>query len=323
MAETIGPIMDAGAQPACAGCYEIGDTSELPYGFLPKLTSSLAWQPDDILARRDETMLQLTQSDLDEINDSLGGFKRPGFFTIRGLTPSEWDARENIIVHAGIASYFGNKRALQQNYYSNTADAILFFLASAKGFHSDNGDNVSLYCRQVAVTGGDLYLSSTWAIYNELAAHHSGDEELRTKKAPLFYFRHGKLIVDYQKRPLCGSKEEARDPRLKPITLKQEEALSVVDKLAYENAISVDQQAGDINFFNNLGLLRARSAFENDDDQQVRRHLTRLIFRDEVEGWDIPEGMREEWRKYYDHDPAVEVFREEPTPWAWSLTGHD
>ncbi|KAK3339712.1 hypothetical protein B0T25DRAFT_574607 [Lasiosphaeria hispida] len=393
MAETLGPTIDTGTLPALAGCYEIGDdTSELPYGFPSKLASSLAWQPDDILARRDETILQLTQSDLTEINDALAEFKSsgleiyqlspntfplpsvaarfasfktclhegPGFFTVRGLTPSKWDARENIIIHAGIASYFGNKRALQQNYYSNTADAILHvcdvrqdiasiredtFLAPGNqsigiGFHSDNGDNVSLYCRQVAATGGDLYLSSTWAIYNELAAHHRdvlrvlaapwlwqmsrlGDEELRTKNVPLFYFRRGKLIVDYQKRPLRGSREEPRDPRLKPITLKQEEALSVVDKLAYENAISVDQQAGDINFFNNLALLHARSAFVDDDDQQVRRHLTRLIFRDEVEGWDLPESMGEEWKKYYDHDLAVEIFGEEPTPWAWSLMGHD
>lgn len=40
-----------------------------------------------------------------------------------------------------------------------------------QGFHSDNGDNVSLYCRQVAASGGELYLSSSWTIYNALATH--------------------------------------------------------------------------------------------------------------------------------------------------------
>ena len=78
--------------------------------------------------------------------------------------------------------------------------------------------------------------------------------------------------------------EEPRDPRLKPISFQQEEALSVVDKLACEKAISVDQQVGDINFFNNLALLHARSPFVDGEDEQVRRHLTRLIFRDEAEG---------------------------------------
>lgn len=144
----------------------------------------------------------------------------------------------------------------------------------------------------------------------------SGEDDLKSTNAPLFNFHDGKLVVDYQKRPLRGTKEEPRDPRLKPITFQQEKALSVVDKLAFEKAISVDQQVGDINFFNNLALLHARSPFVDGEEKQVRRHLTRLIFRDEAEGWSIPEHMKADWARYYEHDSSAETFQEEPCWWA-------
>jgi len=146
---------------------------------------------------------------------------------------------------------------------------------------------------------------------------------LRSKNFPLFYFQDNKLIANYQKRPLRGTKEEPRDPRLKPLTVQQEEALNTVDYLAYSNAISVRQRPGDINFFNNLAILHARSAFIDDYDQKIRRHLTRLIFRDEERGWNVPDDMMEDWKEYYDHDSAVETFPEEPKAWAFSLKGHD
>ena len=146
---------------------------------------------------------------------------------------------------------------------------------------------------------------------------------MRSKNLPLLYFQGDKLIANYQKRPLRGTKEEPRDQRLKPLTVEQDEALKTVDHLAYSNAISVKQRPGDINFFNNLAILHARSAFVDDNTLKVRRHLTRLIFRDEERGWDIPNDMMEDWKKFYDHDSAVEIFPEEPKAWAFSLSGHD
>jgi len=366
--------------------------TDLPSGFPSRLISPLAWRPEEILKRRHETILEISEDDLVELNSALANFKGsgleiyqlspatfplpglaarfaklkiylhegPGSFTIRGLTPDKWDAKENVIIHTGIASHFGTKRALQQNHNKSNAEALLHvcdikqnigrvredvFLAPGNqsipmGFHSDNGDNVSLYCRQVAASGGELYLSSVWTIYNELAAYHKdelrtlaepwqwqlsrlGEENLRFKNMPLFYFLDGKLIANYQKRPLRGTKEEPRDPRLTPLTVQQEQALKTVDHLAYNNAIAVGQRPGDINFFNNLAILHARSAFFDDADQKVRRHLTRLIFRDEGKGWGIPDGMMEDWKMYYDHDPAIETFPEAPTIWAFSLFGHD
>ena len=62
-------------------------------------------------------------------------------------------------------------------------------------------------------------------------------------------------------------------PRLKPLTVQLEEALRVVDRLAFENGFSIEQQTGDLKFFNNIAVLHARSPFV-DDDVRHQRSLT-------------------------------------------------
>ncbi|KAM0188243.1 hypothetical protein ACHAPA_007677 [Fusarium lateritium] len=283
-----------------------------------------------------------------------------GFFTIRGLKPNSFSSNDNIIIHVGIASYIGDMRALQQNYSNTQAEALLHvcdvkqyndniqedvFLAPgnesvAVGFHSDNGDNVSLYCWSTAEEGGDLYLSSAWKVYNELALKspdvlrmfaqpwqwqdsRTGEEKLRSHMAPIIYLVNNKLVINYQKRPLRGSKQETRDHRLDPLSQEQEAALAMFDRVAAENAICLEQEPGDMHFFNNLALLHSRSAFRDGTDQMVQRHLTRLIFRNSKLGWEIPTDLLPNWSKYYDHAREIEQFPEEPHPWAFSLSGHD
>ena len=150
-----------------------------------------------------------------------------------------------------------------------------------------------------------------------------GDEQLRSHLAPLIYFVHGKLVVNYQKRPLRGSKQEPRDRRLAPLSREQEAALAIIDHVTAENAISLKQEPGDMHFFNNLALLHARSAFRDGPEKAVQRHLTRLIFRNSELGWEIPDLMLSDWAKYYDHQREIETFPEKPHPWAFSLSGHD
>ena len=156
-----------------------------------------------------------------------------------------------------------------------------------------------------------------------LANFASGDFEVRSKTQPLFYFYKGKLVVNFQRRPFVDPAHEPRDPRLPALTAAQQEALDLVDQVAMELAIAVDQQPGDINFFNNLAILHARGAFTDGNTPQKRRHSTRLIFRDDSRGWDIPPPMQADWDKYYNHDQASEIFQLHPRPWEFTMNGHD
>ncbi|RMJ20003.1 hypothetical protein CDV36_000364 [Fusarium kuroshium] len=365
-----------------------------PAGFHRNLVSPLAWGPDEAAAASGDVKVDLNPDEITEIQRALVSFRGKksgpdmhalspesfplptlgprlrelakelhqglGFFTLRGLEPKIFSSIDNMTIHVGIASYIGDKRAMQQNYYSSEGEALLHvcdvkqkieniqedvFLAPgnesiAVGFHSDNGDNVSLYCWQTSVEGGELYLCSAWKVYNELASRYprvlhiladiwlwqdskTGEKELRSHLAPLIHFVDGKLVVNYQKRPLRGTKQEPRDPRLTPLSREQEAALNIMDRVAAEFAISLDQRPGDMHFFNNLALLHARSAFRDGPEEAIQRHLTRIIFRNSELGWKIPDPMLPDWEKYYNHSRENEVFPEKPHPWAFSLCGHD
>jgi hypothetical protein len=63
------------------------------------------------------------------LSTRLAAFKKTlhqgvGFFTIRGLIPSKYSDLENILIHAAIVSYIGNRRALQQKYNQSAAEAL-------------------------------------------------------------------------------------------------------------------------------------------------------------------------------------------------------
>lgn len=94
-----------------------------------------------------------------------------------------------------------------------------------------------------------------------------------TKNRPLFYFHQNKLIVNYQKRPLKGRKIEPRDERLRALSLAQLSAIDLVGKLAYEHALAISQQPGDMHFFNNLALPYAQSAYTDSAAPKIKHHL--------------------------------------------------
>jgi hypothetical protein len=56
-----------------------------------------------------------------------------GFFIIRGLVPKNYDKIDNTIIHIGISSYIGNKRAIQ--YEGGPAMCQSLFLLLAFAFY--------------------------------------------------------------------------------------------------------------------------------------------------------------------------------------------
>jgi Taurine catabolism dioxygenase TauD, TfdA family len=98
---------------------------------------------------------------------------------------------ENIIIYAGIASHIAPLFSRQDNTFSNSpADVVIghikdlstqlpsgtigspaYTTTESQAFHTDNGsDIVALFCLAEAAEGGESYLSSSWRVYNELAA---------------------------------------------------------------------------------------------------------------------------------------------------------
>ncbi len=112
-----------------------------------------------------------------------------GFKVIRGVPVTKHTREENIIIYAGISSHVAPIRGRQDHQYQGRpADVLLAhikdltanvdatnigapaYTAEKQVFHTDVGDVIALFALSEAAEGGQSYLSSSWKVYNELAA---------------------------------------------------------------------------------------------------------------------------------------------------------
>lgn len=112
-----------------------------------------------------------------------------GFKVVRGIPINKYTREENVIIYAGIASHVANIRGRQDHEHNGRpADVVLAHVkdlsthADAKNigspayttekqvFHTDAGDVIALFALAAADEGGESFLSSSWTVYNELAA---------------------------------------------------------------------------------------------------------------------------------------------------------
>ena len=114
-----------------------------------------------------------------------------GFKVVRGVPVQSHTREENIIIFAGISAHVAPMRGRQDRQLDARAVPTNVVLAHIKdltsstdpgrfgtpaytaekhAFHNDIGDVVALFALGEAFEGGQSYLSSSWKVYNELAA---------------------------------------------------------------------------------------------------------------------------------------------------------
>lgn len=108
---------------------------------------------------------------------------------IRGVPVTKYTCEENIIIYAGISSHIAPIRGRQDDKYDGApADVVLAHIKDLSGnvdasrigapayttekqvYHTDIGNIVALFALGEAAEGGQSYLSSSWKVYNEIAA---------------------------------------------------------------------------------------------------------------------------------------------------------
>lgn len=274
-----------------------------------------------------------------------------GFLVLRGLTPWEHTKMENTFIFLGLSSYVGNKRAIQcpggptmthvfdysteVEKQAKMNDGYLGHAnrTSALPFHTDDGDVIALYCLHSAQIGGKSLLASSWAIYDRLKdtrpdvidtlkedwTWDSFMKDNPSFQRPLLMEHEGHLICNYRIRPFLGSPDYPRNPDLEPLSDRQRDALQVVGELAREVALSFVFKTGDVQYFNNLSILHAREAFSQAPGDDARRHLLRIVLRDDENGWNIPEPLGSALDGMYEHMPEEERFPWSPEPLPYAV----
>ncbi|KAF7550354.1 hypothetical protein G7Z17_g5778 [Cylindrodendrum hubeiense] len=272
---------------------------------------------------------------LPKLHDTLRAISREihqghGFKVVRGVPVDKYTREENIIIYAGLASHIAPVRGRQDHLWQGKpADVVIShikdisrevdasrigapaYTAEKQVFHTDAGDVIALFALGEAAEGGQSYLSSSWHVYNELAATRpdlvrtlaepwASDEFGRAGKRytlrPLVHHQPAtakapeRLIIQYARRQFTGYWGLPRSSDIPPITEAQAEALDTLHFLAEKYAASLNFHKGDIQFVNNLSIFHARGGFKDSSEKQ--RHLVRLWLRDPELAWETPEVLQ-------------------------------
>lgn len=227
-----------------------------------------------------------------------------GFFLLRGLPIARYDTADAARIFWGIGSHWGE--AVSQNgkghVLGHVKDLGLNYEdPQARGYqtsarlpyHTDSSDLVCLLCLKKSRSGGASSLVSTTTIYNEMVRRRPDLAAVLTE--PLYRTRWGEVpegrkpyygtapftIVDG--RVICtyvrSAVRKAQLMEVVPrVTPEQEAAMDLFDALANDPALNLDMQfePGDIQVVCNHSIAHSRTAYEDFEEPEKRRHLLRL-----------------------------------------------
>ncbi|CCT74741.1 uncharacterized protein FFUJ_10807 [Fusarium fujikuroi IMI 58289] len=343
--------------------------ANVPDGFPKALNSTLAWRGEDIQDKETQWKVKLSDQDIASICNAVRAFDEnshdltqistttfplpidlsrrlrhlsnniyngTGFQILSGLDPSEYSARQNVLLHAGISAHICPERGFVDVFAKRPVGHVVNVLNGSDGpasmapafsdgplsFHTDHCEVLSFYYQEMSPKGGQTILSSSWQAYNELAAH--SPEVLHTLAEPwvLDSFKSYSLqpprkvcflsnlgpknmppvLFRYSRYPILGWQRK-RNSELPAPSQKQMRALDAVQFIAQKNAMSLPIARGDMIFINDLAVFHARGKFK-DGDASMKRHLLKMYLRDPEQGWTVPQSLQETFGARYTRKPG-------------------
>ena len=252
----------------------------------------------------------ITRADfcLQDIADDVDAWRnqvmdQAGIVILSGFPVDSYSKEELGMIHFGIGTHFGT--AMSQSVMGDRLGHVVnvggkdpkeraYRNSTELDMHTDACDVVAMMCLQKAMTGGYSGYVSAISVYNEVLRrrpdlmpilitgfhyHRFGEEEpgqapVTEEKIPVFSFADGYLSVNYLRSYIEMAAEENQEP------LSEDEmaALNLVDEIAHDEnfALKFITQPGEAVFFNNLTILHNRTAFEDSDVPELKRHFLRL-----------------------------------------------
>lgn len=228
----------------------------------------------------------------------------PGFYFLRGLPIADWSLERAAIAFWGLGAHLG--QACSQNGKGHVLGHVKnlgldYGDPMARGYqtnarlpyHTDSSDIAALLCWRAAKSGGLSSIVSSTTLYNEVLARRPDllpvlmqpfhrtrwgevpEGKLPWAEIPVFMPKDGRIIAHYVRSAIRKGQLIGGVP---PLTDAQTEALDFVDSLAQDPDIHLDMtfRPGDIQFVCNHYTMHSRTAFEDWEASEDRRHLLRL-----------------------------------------------
>ena len=228
-----------------------------------------------------------------------------GFVRLRGVDRARYSREEMEMIYWGIGMHLGTP--WPQNQYGHvlgdvTDQGIDPVAPTSRGneigqvalpYHSDGSDLVGLMCLQRPKSGGLSTVANAVSIHNDLVREapdlaaalyecqpydFRGAEPKGAKRwyeLPVFTEWHGRLFVRYIRPYILASQRFEDAPR---ISAQAERAMRRLDEMTRDENYNVfmDLEPGDMQFINNYHVLHGRTAYEDDREAGLVRHLKRL-----------------------------------------------
>jgi hypothetical protein len=161
-------------------------------------------------------------------------------------------------------------------------------------YHTDSADIVGLLCLQKAKQGGESFIASSMAVYNELVKRrpdlipamftpYPTDRRGEVPEGrdpwfeiPIFNWYHGELSCVYLRHYI--EEAQRRFPNAPRLTQEQVEVMDLIDAILQEPGFALQMafEPGDIQLLHNHQILHSRNDFENWPEPERHRHLLRL-----------------------------------------------
>ena len=226
-----------------------------------------------------------------------------GLVLLRGFPITEYDNDDVGRIFFGLGTHFGT--AVSQSNLGDRLGHVIdvggtnrreraYRNRRALGLHTDRCDYIGMLCLQKARSGGISGYASAMAIHNEILASRPdlleplyagyrlhrfgeqppGESPITPAPVPVFSSAERNFNVVY----IRGYVDLAVDEGLYGLDVQEREALDYFDEIANRSDIRADflLDPGEATLTNNCLLLHTRTAFEDYEEPERKRHLLRL-----------------------------------------------
>jgi hypothetical protein len=278
------------------------------------------------LQDRDLASIEPEQIPLRELAPALQGIAREltpgaghGFvvargFPVEGIPPPVVERLFFAIgLHFGVPIVQSRALDLLAHVRNDVQNPVRGYTHAGERFHSDLPEIAALLCIRAAARGGrsrvaslatahDLLLETRPDLLEECyrPMYHGRINEQEPSEQPYgiqpIFARAGERWGGFYNRGVIAMAQDC--PEVPRLTARQVEAFDLLDALIERSDVQFvfDLAPGDVLFTNNNMVVHARTAFEDDEDPELIRHLLRLWIDVPAERSLVPPQVRFDFR---------------------------
>jgi hypothetical protein len=226
-----------------------------------------------------------------------------GFTLIRGLPVEQMTRDDAATVYWAIGLHLG--KPVPQNFAGELLTDIrdtgadpddpstrLYKTRAEQDFHTDGADIIGLLCLKTSKRGGQSRIVSSVSVFNAVLRQRPDLAPVLFEDFYWHYFEPQMEAPMHFTRPICAQRggglntafipwyiRRAQElPGVPPMSKAQDEALSIMERTANDPSLYLDMEflPGDIQLLKNSVILHKRTAYEDWDEPEKKRHLLRL-----------------------------------------------